>query len=470
MTAPVFGSIEAHHDPAALAHLTRDYRGRGRSTPAAILFPRDVDEVAEVLRICAREGLAVVPQGGNTSMSLGTIPQPGRAFVLLNLARMNRIRAYSPGEGHITVEAGCLLGQVAQAAEDGGDVLGISIGSKGTCQIGGVLATNAGGEAVLRYGMARDQVLGIEAVFADGTIWSQLGRMVKNNGGYDIRHLLCGSEGTLAVITAAVLRLHPRPVSQAAAVFDLVALDDLPRLLALARRTLGDGLQMFELANRLALDHAARGMTAGPGPVADWGVLIDVGRFDDRAEAALSDFFGLALEKGFVQDGVLSTSLDRRRRVLDLRVRIGDGLPGLGRFFALDTGVPTQAIPDFIRAADDALSRGLPGAAPYVFGHAGDGTVHYCAKVPEAAPAAAVEATVAAINALAVTLGGSATAEHGIGRSHLSLLAARLSSAEMDLQLRIKRALDPRSMLNPGAIFAQTETDRPRTKTHAYLD
>lgn len=467
MITGAFGGIEAYRSSEDFIHLTRDYRGQAQSAPSFILFPKTTEEVAQALRLCAREGVAVVPQGGNTSMSLGTIPNTSRPFVLLNLARMNRIRKYRPGEGHITAEAGCVLADVARIANDGGEGLGISLGSAGTCQLGGVLATNAGGENVLRHGMARDQVLGIEAVFADGTVWSQLGEMVKNNGGYDIRHLLCGSEGTLGVITAAVLRLYPRPVSQASAVFCLASLSRLPGFLDLARRKLGDSLQMFELVNRFAMDHAGEGAPALFAETPDWAVLIDTGRSDEGAESALSDLFAQAMKERMVGDGILSASVSQRRRLLDLRIRIGDALPGLGRFFGLDTGVPHHAIPEFVRLADDALAAALPGAVPYVFGHAGDGTVHYCAKVPEAAPPEDVEAAVGAINANAVRLGGSATAEHGIGRSHRDLLTARLSPQELDLQLRIKRALDPHDILNPGAVFASTGAHYARNDTHA---
>jgi FAD/FMN-containing dehydrogenase len=467
MKPTLFGGIEAYHDPADFIHLTRDYRGCAQSAPTCILFPRSTTEVAQAIRICAREALAVVPQGGNTSLSLGTVPQTDRRFVLLNLARMNRIRDYKPGQGCVTVEAGCVLAQIAEATDAEGEHLGIALGSSGTCQIGGVLATNAGGENVLRFGMARDQVLGIEAVFADGTIWSQLGRMVKNNGGYDIRHLLCGSEGTLGVITAAVLRLHPRPVSQATAVLALSALAALPRLLELARNELGDSMQMFELVNRFAMAQAEQGMQPLFRIAPDWAILIDVGRRDTQSESVVSTFFERALEEKLVCDGVLSTSRLQRHRLLDLRVRVGDTLPGLGRYFGLDTGVPPHVIPDFVAAADSALATALPGARPYVFGHAGDGTVHYCAQLPEGAAAAVVESAITAINDLAVQFGGSATAEHGIGRTHRALLEARLSPAEHDLQLRIKRALDPQGLLNPGAVFAATDTMPSRSQSHA---
>jgi FAD/FMN-containing dehydrogenase len=466
----LFGDIEAHEPGDDFLSLTRDYRGRASSSPAAIVFPRDTTEVSRTISICANEGLAVVPQGGNTSLLMGTIPETDAPFILLNLARMNKVRKYLPNRGSITVEAGCILDDVEKIAFGGGELLGLSIGSSGSCQIGGVLATNAGGENVLRYGMARDQVLGVEAVFADGAVWSQLGQIVKNNGGYDIRHLLCGSEGTLGIITAAVLRLYPKPTSQACAIMHLTSISSLSPLLELARHTLGQRLHLFEIVNKFALDHAQRNSASSLGTnVTDWTIIIDVGSLDASAADLVSDLFERASHLGLVNDGVLSNSLEQRRRLLDLRVQIGDALPGIGRFFGLDTGVPTDSVAAFIESADNLLHVALPGAKPYVFGHAADGTIHYCAQVPICASRQALETAIASINALAVELGGSATAEHGIGRSNKQLLAARLSPAEIEISLKIKSALDPMAMFNPGAIFDATKLKNPRGKEHAHV-
>jgi FAD/FMN-containing dehydrogenase len=457
--------IEALESGDGFDRWRRDYRGLREARPLAVVFPRSTREVARVVAAAAAHGVGVTPQGGNTGMSLGASPDGDRPFILLNLARLDRIRACAPGAGTMIVEAGVTLGAARRAAAAAGSLLAISLGSEDSAMIGGVLATNAGGETVLRYGMARDQVLGVEAVMADGTVWSQLSTLRKNNGGYDVRHLLCGSEGTLGVITTASLRLHPPARAGAAALLALADLAGVPDILALCRETAGSDLSMFELIGGLCLDHACR-VLARPRPfnrgIPDWSVLIELGceRPDGDPAARLAEIFARASAAGLVVDGVIAESGPRIAEMLRLRAAVGDAIPRLGSFFGLDTGVPTPMIPDFVRGATARLNDAIPGATPYVFGHAGDGNIHFCAILPPGAGDGARRMAIAAINAWALELGGSATAEHGIGRLHRDALAARLSPDEMNLLRRLKAALDPDNIMNPGAVLP----DAPATK------
>lgn len=463
--------IETHTAGDDFDRWRRDYRGHRMTHPLAVIFPRSTSEVSRIVVASAAHGVGVTPLGGNTGMSLGTSPDGDRSFILLNLSRMNHIRACAPGAGTMIVEAGLTLGAARRAAEVAGGLLAISLGSEESCTIGGVLATNAGGETVLRYGMARDQVLGIEAVLADGTVWSQLSTLRKDNGGYDIRHLLCGSEGTLGIITAASLRLHPPARASAAALLALEDVAVVPDLLSLCREIAGSDLSMFELISELCLNHACR-ILARPRPFANgmpnWSVLIDLRceRLDFDPVALLERIFARATTARLVVDGVIAESGPRIAELLRLRTAVGDAIPQLGPFFGLDTGVPLPSVPGFVRDATSRLQDAIPGAMPYVFGHAGDGNIHFCAILPPNTSDRARKRASDAINALALELGGSATAEHGIGRLHRDALAQRLSSGEMAVLRRIKAALDPNNIMNPGAVLQDAPAMR-RDLTHA---
>ncbi len=449
----------------------RRYRGRAR----AVVRPGDTQAVATALRLCAAHGAAVVPQGGNTGLVGGGVPDGSGREVVLSLARMNRIRQVDVDNATMEVEAGCVLQAVQQAAEARGLLFPLSLAAEGSCTIGGNLATNAGGTQVLRYGSARDLCLGLEVVLADGRIWSGLTGLRKDNTGYDLRQLFIGSEGTLGIITAATLRLHPLPRARLTA---WATMDSAAAALALfrrARQQLGPGLTAFELMNGFSLQLTARhfpelarglpGMADGHPPA--WSVLLELSDTEDETQAAarLEALLGQALEAGCIADALVATSLSQARAMWHVREAIPLAQSQEGLNIKHDIALPISAIPDFIARTDLAIQRVAPGARMVDFGHVGDGNLHYNVQAPEGADAATFlsnhEAAINEVVYEAVTaLGGSISAEHGIGLLKRDELVLRKPALALEMMHALKRALDPAGCLNPGRVL------RPQASPH----
>jgi FAD/FMN-containing dehydrogenase len=462
--AAVVGPQGLLSDPRAREPYLVDWRGIYRGAAAAVVRPATTAEVAAVVGLCAETGTPVVPQGGNTGMCGASVPDDSGRAVVLSLARMNRIRELDALNNTLTAEAGCILATVQQAAADAGRLFPLSLGGQGSCQIGGNLSTNAGGVNVLRYGNTRDLVLGLEVVLPDGRVWNGLRSLRKDNTGYDLKHLFIGAEGTLGVITAAVLKLFPRPAASATAWIAVSGPQAGLELLALLRRHCGERISAFELIARDCLELVLRHIpgTRDPLPAAHaWYVLAEVADAGpgEAPRRALESALEAAMEAGLVADAAIAESATRAEALWRLRESIPEAArqqPGM--LYRHDISVAVSRIPAFVAEAREALQRRFPGAAIICFGHLGDGNLHYNCFVPgrERADAAAREArdVTDLVYDIVQRYGGSFSAEHGIGRAKVAELARYKSAVEIDLMRAVKRALDPRGIMNPGKVLA----------------
>ncbi|MGC9419986.1 MAG: FAD-binding oxidoreductase [Rhodovulum sp.] len=435
-------------------------RGRYRGQGGLLLAPGTVEEVAEILRACAAARVGVVPYGGGTGLVGGQVMEDGPAPVIVTLERMRAVRAVYPTENVLIAEAGAILAEVQAAAEAEGRLFPLSLASEGSARIGGLLATNAGGVNVLRYGNARDLCLGVEAVLPDGSILHGLKRLRKDNTGYDLRHLLIGAEGTLGIITAAALRLAPVPAATGAALMAVrdpqAALD----LLALAQGRIGEGVSAFELMHRQGFDFLAETMPEIrlPWPRApEWTVLIDLGLGAGLSpDEALAGLFAEAAEAGLVSDGLIAQSEGQRAGFWAVRESLPLANRRIGAISSHDISVPLSAIPEFIAQAGPALAR-IGEFRVNCFGHVGDGNLHYNVFPVPCENRADHEDKRAAIKAcvhdLVHGLGGSVSAEHGVGRLKVEDLERYGDPAKLAAMRAIKDALDPARIMNPGVIL-----------------
>jgi FAD/FMN-containing dehydrogenase len=440
-----------------------DWRRRWRGKALAIVRPADAGQVAAVLRICAAHGAAVVPQGGNTGLVGGSIPDDSGKQVLLSLTRLNRVREIDAANLTMTVDAGCVLQALQQAAAERGLLLPLSLAAEGSCTIGGNLASNAGGTQVLRYGNARDLCLGLEVVTAAGDVWDGLSGLRKDNTGYDLRDLFIGSEGTLGVITGATLKLYPQPAAVLTALAACESLQACVDLLALARARLASGLTGFEAMNRFSLALVAKHFPqqAQPLPGAEWTVLLEQSDAES-AEHARALFEGLletALERRLIADAVVAESVAQSKALWHLRESIPLAQSEEGLNIKHDIALPVSRIPAFVAATDAALAAAFPGARLVDFGHLGDGNLHYNVQAPEGGDAAKFLAEHEhAVNEVVYDAvaahGGSFSAEHGIGQLKRADLEQRKPAVALELMRAIKRALDPAGILNPGRVIA----------------
>jgi FAD/FMN-containing dehydrogenase len=451
-------------EAADMAAYAADWRGLYQGRPLAVARPSTVADVAAVVRLCAEAGATVVPQGGNTSMVGGATPSDTGATVVLSLERLRRVRAVDPVEMTMTVEAGLTLRQAQEAAEAAGLLLPLSISSEGSAQIGGVLATNAGGNNTLRFGNARDLVLGLEVVLADGAVWDGLRHLHKDNTGYCLRQLFVGSEGTLGVITAAVLRLQPGVTGRAAALCAAPSAEAALALLARLRLAEPAALHAFEYMSAASMGLVLRHIAGTQLPVsaAAHYVLIDLATSGPEAareelEAALEEILAEALEAGEILDAALSRSEAQRLAFWRLREEHAEAQKRAGASIKNDVSVPLSAIPALFAKAAAACEAAEPGMRLVPFGHLGDGNIHFNLLQPEGADPAAFLARsdmlMHVVNAVVKELGGSFSAEHGVGRLKTGLMEEWRGGVELRLMRGIKAALDPAGLFSPGVIF-----------------
>jgi len=438
-----------------------DWRGRYRGATPAVVKPGSTDEVAEVVRACAELRVPIVPQGGNTGMCGGATPHADGREIVLALSRMNRVRGVDTANATITAEAGVTLHAVQQAATDAGLYFPLSLASEGSCTIGGNLSTNAGGTAVLRFGNTRDLALGLEVVMADGQVWNGLRGLRKDNTGYDLKQLFIGAEGTLGIVTAAVLKLFPAPTARVTGLAGVTDVAQAVALLGMMKHTLGDRLTGFELISdfALALSRKHHPDLPDPLPGQPWCVLLQADATGEAStlHAQVEDALAQAVERGAARDAVVAQSQDQADRLWALRENISEAQRREGPNVKHDISLPVSAISDFLARSEAALTRALPGVRFVVFGHLGDGNLHYNLSAPLGVEAYSFMNNAPAANRivhdLVAAAGGSISAEHGIGQLKRDELARYKSALELDLMRRVKAALDPAGLLNPGKVL-----------------
>ena len=445
-----------------LAAYELDWRKRYRGRAHAVVRPGSTAEVAAIVRACVAHGVPVVTQGGNTGLVGASVPDASGTQLLLSLTRMNRVRAIDAANLTMTVDAGCVLQQVQEAAAAQGLLFPLSLAAEGSCTIGGNLATNAGGTQVLRYGNARELCLGLEVVSASGEIWNGLTGLRKDNTGYDLRHLFVGSEGTLGVITGATLKLYPQPAASGTALAAVASLTDAVALLQLAQSRLGASLTGFEVMGDYALGLVRQHFPqlAQPLPPVAWTVLLEQSDSEsaEHARALFEALLETALERGLVSDAAVASSLEQAKAMWHLRESIPMAQSVQGPNIKHDIALPISAIPAFVERTDAALRHAFPGVRLVNFGHLGDGNLHYNVQPPDGADANAyLLEHEHAVNTLVYDavgeFGGSISAEHGIGALKRDELALRKSPVALGLMRAIKHALDPQDLMNPGRML-----------------
>lgn len=455
------GHIE---DQAELASSLTEWRGLFRGATPLMLLPDSTATVAAILGFCHQHRIAVVPQGGNTGLVGGAIPHSSdnRPEILLSARRLNRIRAIDAMNYSITAEAGCVLAALQAAAADAGRLFPLSLAAEGSCQLGGNLSTNAGGTAVLRFGNMRDLVLGLEVVLPDGRVLDGLRSLRKDNTGYDLKHLFIGAEGTLGFITAATCKLFPQPRQTATA---WLAVSDVAAALTLhgaARDSLGDELTAFEFANHNSLDFVLRHIPGSREPLGSdspWYVLLELSTAREAAEtgADLERFLAGMLETHIVTDGVIATSGTQRDALWRLRHSMSEGQKIEGASIKHDISVPVSRVGEFVARASAWAESAVPGVRVVAFGHLGDGNVHFNLSQPVGADPAVFlagwDAIAAHIHQIAVDLGGSFSAEHGIGSLKVGELERWRGGVTLEVMRAIKGMLDPHNIMNPGKLL-----------------
>ena len=449
-------------EPEAQAPFVTDWRGLYRGQARAVVMPGTTAEVQAVVRLARQHRSPIVPQGGNTGLAGGATPDGSGNAIVLSLKRMNHVRAIDPLNNSMVAEAGCILANLQQAASEADRLFPLSLSAEGTCQIGGNLATNAGGLNVLRFGSARDLCLGLEVVLPDGELVSNLSALRKDNTGYDLRHLFAGSEGTLGIITAAALKLFPKPVARATAMAALSDLEIAPVLLARCRAGLADQLVSFELLPRFGIELAQKfsaGLVWPLESLADWSVLIEANTsttaFDLRA--AMEQCLSAALEAGEITDAAVASSEAQSSAMWRQREALLEGQIKIGAGIKHDVSVPVAQVPAFIKEGIAAVVRAWPQARMLAFGHIGDGNIHFNLVQFEGEDKerfiARTDDVNKAVHDVVARFGGSISAEHGIGQLRRSELHHRKPSAELDLMRRIKRLIDPDDLMNPGKLM-----------------
>jgi FAD/FMN-containing dehydrogenase len=456
--AAIVGDRYAVTDPQAQEPYLVEMRGLYHGRTPMVLRPGTVAEVAAILRLANETRTPIVPQGGNTGLVGGQIPHAGE--LVLSLTRLDRIREIDPTSNTMTCEAGVVLVKAQEAAAAANRLFPLSLAAEGSATIGGNLATNAGGTAVLAYGNARDLVLGLEVALADGRVWNGLSKLKKDNTGYDLKNLFVGAEGTLGVITAAVLKLYPRPRAVETAFVGLASPAAALELFKLAGERVGGTVTSFELMSRLSVEFAlhhgpgCRDPLAAPHP---WYVLVELSSQTSGLRGSLEELLAAGAERGHVIDATIAASLDQTKAIWHLRNMLSEVQKHEGGSIKHDVSVPVAAVPDFIAAASAAVEAMVPGCRPAPFGHLGDGNIHFNVSQPPGADADAYLARwdemSALVNAVVARFDGSISAEHGIGYLKRDDLPDVKDRVALELMRALKRTLDPNNILNPGKVL-----------------
>ena len=449
-------------DPSEAKPYETDWRDNYHGRAAAVVRPANTDEVSRVMKLLSEQRVPVVPQGGNTSLCGGSVPDDSGKQVVLSLGRMNRVRAVDPGNNTMTVEAGCILANLQAEAEKHHRLFPLSLGAQGSCMIGGNLSTNAGGTGVLRYGNTRELVMGLEVVLPDGRIWDGLRGLRKDNTGYDLKHLFVGAEGTLGIITAAVVKLFPLPRSYATAFVAVASPAAAVSLLAHLRDRCGERITGFELIGRVVLDMVLKHIPGARDPLSDaspWYVLVELSdSTEGRAiDALLEEALGSAIEAELVTDAAIAASEAQRGAFWKLREDVTEAQKADGVSIKHDVSVPVSRVPELIEKAGAALHAKFPDIRIVAFGHVGDGNIHYNCSKSQRQDAREFFAQAPDVNRVVYdvvkSLDGSISAEHGLGVLKRDEITHYKSALELDMMRAIKRTLDPQGIMNPGKVL-----------------
>ena len=448
----------------AAPYLT-DWRGRFQGNAQAVVRPANTGEVAEVVKLCVTYSVPIVPSGGNTSLCGAATPDQSGQAIVISLARMNQVRSIDPDNDTMTVEAGCILQQVQEAAREAGRLFPLSLAAEGSCTIGGNLSTNAGGTQVLRYGNARELTLGLEVVTAEGEVWHGLRGLRKDNTGYDLRDLYIGSEGTLGIITAACLKLYPLPVAQRTAMLALNSMEDAVAFLSRARAGFGASLTGFEVME----GHVLQGVVSlypqqripfeGPSAQSPWFALLELSDSEsaEHAQERFETVLGSAIEDGLITDAAIAENIAQSKAMWHLRESIPLSEAQFGKSIKHDVSIPISLIAQFVRTTNAALQARFPGIAHIIFGHLGDGNLHYnVARAPNQSEADLLSQQAQVYQIVHDSVHahhGSISAEHGVGQLKRDELPRYKSALELTLMKRIKNALDPNHLMNPGKVL-----------------
>ena len=452
-------ALTSSDDKAPFLH---EWRDRYQGQAALVLCPKDTAQISQIMALANETSTAIVPQGGNTGLVGGQIPFEEGCEIVLSLTRLNNVRSVDP-VGHVMVlEAGVTLADAQEIAKTVDRLFPLSLAAEGSCQIGGNLASNAGGVNVLAYGNMRDLCLGVEVVLADGRIWNGLRALKKDNTGYDLRDLFIGSEGTLGIITAAVLKLFPRPREQECAFIGLKNLEDIGKLYTLATQYAGGQLTAFEIMPRMGLEFVVRHAASCSDPLEvphEWYALLEISSLGGEGEATslITKLLEEGFEKSLVSDAALPSSLDQRAAIWALRERMSEAQKPEGGSIKHDISVPIASIPEFILSANKAVTQLVPDCRPCPFGHWGDGNIHYNISQPVSMDKQVFldqwEQVSKCVHEIVMSLNGSISAEHGIGRLKREMLQQVKDPIELDLMRSIKQTLDPKGILNPGKLL-----------------
>jgi FAD/FMN-containing dehydrogenase len=458
----IVGEEHAIRDAEAMTPYLVEWRDRYRGKAALVLKPGETEEVSAILEHANATRTAIVPQGGNTGLVGGQIPFETGHEVVVSLERLNRVRDIDLASNTMTVEAGLVLALAQQVAASAGRLFPLSLASEGSCQIGGVLATNAGGIAVLAYGSARDLAFGLEVVLADGRVWNGLKSLRKDNSGYDLKDLFIGSEGTLGIITAAVLRLFPKPAEILTCMAAMSALESAPAFFARVLERAGPMLTAFEIMPRIGVDFVLRHGSGVRDPFPSpypWYVLFELtSPFEGDGLRRLAEtLLNEGIETGEIDNAVIASSLTQAAELWRLRELMSEVQKEEGGSIKHDVAVPVARVPELVARANQLVELMIPGARPVPFGHLGDGNIHYNVSQPlgmdRSIFLSSWETLNAAVHEIVLDLGGSISAEHGIGRLKRDLLPHAKQPLELELMRKIKSAFDPNGILNPGKLL-----------------
>lgn len=460
--AAIVGDRYAIRTPHDISPFVHEERGLWPGLSPLVLRPGSVDEVSAIMKLATETRTAIVPQGGNTGLVGAQMPDRSGRQVVLSLSRLNRIREVDVHSNTIIAEAGVILANLHKAADDVDRLYPLALASQGSCQVGGNLSANAGGVGALSYGIARDLCLGLEVVLPTGEVLDDLRKLKKDNTGYDLKDLFVGAEGTLGVITAAVLKLFPKPKSRDVAWVGLKSAEAALQLFGQATEKAGTGLTAFELIHHRPIEFAARHFPDTPCPIGtghEWYVLMELssGRSQEDARELSESILGAALETGLIDDAAISESLAQAEKFWQLREEIPEAQKPEGASIKHDISVPVAAIPDFIARAAIEVERVVPGSRPVCFGHMGDGNLHYNVSQPVGFDPQDFLKLYGpmnrAVHELVRAFGGSISAEHGIGIMKRDELIATTPPLAIDLMRRIKAAFDPAGIMNPGKVI-----------------